>query len=302
MFLVIENKLLFVIIITVFISIVTFFLFFYLRILRKEKKVISSLEKKKIKLFLLIELIFITALFIFSLSFAGIKVKTNKDKGIVYLVLIDTSGSMNANDMKPNRITVAKEITKKFVEEANGLVGIITFNDYPKLLVYPTENKEEIIKKLNIINASGGTDMGDALSLAYSILDNFKGYKKVIILLSDGKPTEGPNPLEIVKENKNKATIFTVAIGKENVVLGYDMFGNPLVAVVDKKLLQELANITGGKFFEAKESQELYKAYKYIQEKSTEYYYKDISIQLKNTAFILLIIYFLIRVLTPLKV
>ncbi|MEO2154182.1 MAG: VWA domain-containing protein, partial [Nanoarchaeota archaeon] len=238
MFLMIENKLLFAIIVTTFILTIIFFLFFYLEVLKKEKKVISSLEKKKIKLFLLIELIFITALFIFSLSFTGVKVKTNKDKGIVYLVLIDTSGSMNANDMKPNRITVAKEITKKFVEEANELVGIITFSDYPRLLVYPTENKEEIIKKLDVINASGGTDMGDALSLAYSILDNFKGYKKVIILLSDGKPTEGPNPLDIVKENTDKATIFTVAIGKENVILGYDMFGNPLVAVVDKKLLQ----------------------------------------------------------------
>jgi Ca-activated chloride channel family protein len=296
-FIKIGNLWFFIVSLLIFLIVVFFFLFKYYEVMKKEKKLLLSVEKSKLKKLLFLDLLFIFTIFSFSLYFSDIKIKTNELKGTVYLFLLDTSGSMNAQDLKPSRLKVAKEITLDFINKNEGLFGIITFNDYPKLLVFPTKDKEIIKNKLNNIKAEGGTNMGDALALAYSILDNFQGYNKVIILLSDGKPTVGTDPLKVVEENKDKAVVFTIAIGKENYILGYDVFGNPLVAEVDKELLKKIAETTGGKFFEVENKEELFSAYKNIFEKTKEYYYKSTKDQIVLFSFVLLSFYFITKII-----
>ena len=297
----IEHLYYFLFILLVFLLFFLFYIFKFLDLIKKSKKLILPFEYKKLKKVILLDLLFVFGLFLLSSYFAGIKVKTDKTEGVVYMILLDTSGSMNANDIKPSRIEAAKEITEKFIEENKGLFGVITFNNYPQLLVYPTSNKEEIIEKIKKISANGGTDMGDALAMAYSILNNFPNYKKVIILLSDGKPTVGPDPLKIAEKNKDKAQIFTIAIGKDNVVLGYDVFGNPLTAEVDRELLKKLAQITNGKYFEAYKSEDLYNIYKYISQTTQQYYYKEVKSEIVVFSLVVFLIWFVLKILVPLK-
>ena len=296
-FFIIRNFWAFLISVVLFLLFLFFFLFKYYKIMKKERKLLLSVEIKKLKTYLFLDILFLFSLFSFSLYFSDIQIKTNELKGIVYVFLIDNSGSMKAQDLKPNRLEAAKEITLEFVNKNKGLFGLITFNDYPRLLIFPTSDKDLIRKKINEIKAEGGTNIGDALALAYSILDNFKGYKKVIILLSDGKPTTGIDPLKIVKENKDKAVIFTLAVGKENYILGYDLFGNPLVAEVDKELLKKIASYTKGKFFEVENKEELFKAYKEIFEKTREFYYKSLNNQIITFSFVLFFSYFILRLI-----
>ena len=274
-----------------------FFLFKYYQIMKKERKLLLSTEKSKLRKFLFLDILFVFSLFSLSLYFSDIQIKTDEIKGIVYFFLLDNSGSMKAKDLVPNRLEAAKEITLEFINKNKGLFGIATFNDYPKLLVFPTYDKELIRKKIKDINAEGGTNIGDSLLLVYSILDNFKGYKKIIILLSDGKPTSGSDPLKVVEENKEKAIIFTISVGKENYVMGYDFFGNPIVAEVDKELLKRIAESTKGKFFEVENKDELFNAYKEIFEKSKELYYKSLKENIVFFSFLFFISYLFLRLI-----
>ncbi len=274
----------------------TSFLFYFLKyrkIVKKNRKILLKFEKNKLFLSLILEFLFLTSIFLLFLSLVHIYLPLEINKEKVFLFLIDSSGSMQATDFKPSRLDVAKEITKEFIKENKGYFGVISFSDYPLLVQYPTKNKKELYEKIDKIVATGGTNIGDTLKTAYSILENFVGYDKYIILLSDGKPTEGPDPLKIVRNN---IPIFTIAIGKNNMILGYDPFGRPLIAEVDKKLLEKIAKISGGKFFEATQTKELINAYKEIQKISEERSLTDISPYLKDLSIILLLIVFVVRI------
>jgi len=287
------NKTFFFFLLFLYLALIVFYFFQYKKILRKNRKFLMKFEKKKLLISLILEFLYITSIFLIAFSFVGIYLPLGIKKDRVYLFLIDTSGSMQANDFKPSRLDVAKEITKEFIEKNNGYFGVISFSDYPLLVQYPTKNKKEVIEKLKTLQPQGGTDIGDALKTAYSILDNFVGYNKYIILLSDGKPTQGPDPLKVVRKD---IPIFTVALGSNNIVLGYDPFGRPLIAEVDKELLKKLAEITNGKFFEATQTKELIKAYEKISELSKNNELEDISPYLIKISFVLLILIFLIRI------
>ena len=270
----------------VFLLILIFYFTKFKKIIKKNKKYLLKFERKKLLINLGLELILLISVFLLILSKLGLMIQTT-EKEKIYLFLIDISGSMEANDFKPTRLDVAKNITKEFILKNEGLFGVIAFNDVPLLINYPTRKKEEIIEKLDKLKAEGGTNIGDSLKMAYSILENLKG-EKYIILLSDGTPTTGINPLVIIKK---EIPIFTVAIGSQDIILGYDNFGRPLIAKVDKDLLKKIALISNGKFFEANEVEDLIKAYKEIERISKEKDYKDISDYLVNIAIILLIIY-----------
>jgi Ca-activated chloride channel family protein len=277
----------------IYLASIFFYFFRYKKILKKNRKLLLKFEKKKLLISLILELIYITSIFLIALSFVGIYLPLGIKKDKVYLFLIDTSGSMQANDFKPSRLEVAKDITKEFIEKNKGYFGIVAFSDYPLLVQYPTKNKEEIFEKLKTLQAQGGTDLGDTLKTAYSILDNFVGYDKYIILLSDGKPTQGENPLKVVRKD---IPIFTVALGSNNMILGYDPFGRPLIAEVDKELLKKLAEISNGKFFEATQTEELIRAYEEISKISNQKELNNISPYLIKISFVLLLLSFLAKI------
>src|SRR4051794_7762206 len=97
------------------------------------------------------------------------------EKASVMLVT-DTSGSMNATDVSPTRLTAAKRAAASFLEKVPEQlqVGLVAYSDGPHTIIRPTQDRPEVTATLNQLQAEGGTATGDALASALSALDTAK--------------------------------------------------------------------------------------------------------------------------------
>ncbi len=203
-----------------------------------------------------------------------IPLKQTKE-GVNVVLVIDNSGSMQAEDYKPNRLEAAKasaEILLKSLHEKDH-AGVVLFENGATTAAYLSPYKKKVIEKLKAVaKRDGKTALGDGLSLAVDMADSIPNKKKVIILLSDGVSNAGVvTPEEAaVFAKTSKIQVYTVGMGsEEKTVLGYDWFGNPQYAELDEKTLQQIAGFTGGKYFRSVDSATLDKVYKDISDDIT---------------------------------
>ncbi|MEM4396525.1 MAG: VWA domain-containing protein [Candidatus Woesearchaeota archaeon] len=226
----------------------------------------------------------------------------NLEKTTNIVFVIDTSGSMNAEDFKPNRIEVAKQETINFIKSTkeNDRLGIVGFSNYPYVISFLTINKDSAIKKLKEIEANGATNLGDALIMATDMVNSIDAHKKAIILLSDGVPNTG-TPVEVaLKYAKNKKVqIFTIAVGsQEKYIAGYDFFGNPQYEGVDFELLENIALETNGKAFVAKNNLDMNAIYRSLKEELLDKKEpRSVRKELTILFFILFIIYLILKII-----
>jgi Ca-activated chloride channel family protein len=207
----------------------------------------------------------------------------DKIKGIDIMLALDISGSMQADDLKPDRVGAAKSVLQQFV---SGLV-----NDRAGLVVFagtsfsqcPLTSDYEIIKNfisqvdLQTIRIDG-TAMGDALITAVNRLEK-SGPTKVIILTTDGVNNRGVAPLEAAKIAAYKGIkIYTIGIGKKGgspmMQLGYDGVKRQVVnrytgqpvnwEEPDENTLMQIAETTGGAYFRATDNRALKQIYETI--------------------------------------
>src|SRR4029450_4551766 len=84
------------------------------------------------------------------------------------IMVIDTSGSMVANDVAPTRLAAAQEGTRKFVKRLPGRFqgGLVTFSSQPRVTVPVTDDHDLIVQSLEHITPFGGTAIGDAIAQA----------------------------------------------------------------------------------------------------------------------------------------
>jgi Ca-activated chloride channel family protein len=210
-------------------------------------------------------------------------VNVAKRKATVMLVT-DSSGSMQASDVKPSRLVAARNAGKTFVDQTPGKVdlGFITFNSNSQLLVPPTSDRERVKGGLDTLRAGGGTAIGSAIETALGALkpvltDNQKqqaskpaGKKSappaVVVLLSDGKSTTGLPPMRAAQHAKDLSVpIYTVALGTENAVVQVaDPVGGYRTVQVppDRATLKRVADLTGGSFFATADASKLSGIYK----------------------------------------
>jgi Ca-activated chloride channel homolog len=94
-------------------------------------------------------------------------IKVAKERGTV-LLTIDTSASMNANDVNPNRLKAATGAARSFVEglPQGLLVGLVTFDKNARLMVPPTVEHERVLDSLGSLKVGPGTATGDAIDLS----------------------------------------------------------------------------------------------------------------------------------------
>ena len=184
------------------------------------------------------------------------------------MLVIDTSGSMNANDVSPTRLEAARTAAHNLV---NGLpsgnrVGLVSFSSSAILAAPLSDNRDNLQQALDSLQAVGATDTGDAISLAISQLraagaGRTAGRKApaMIVLLTDGAWNRCPDPLVAASEAKAAGIpIQTVGIGSRNTavqVRGQEIGG------VDEPALQQLASATGGKYFFAEAAGQLNQIY-----------------------------------------
>lgn len=217
--------------------------------------------------------IYITIIALMIVGFADphIPLKQTKE-GVNVVLAIDTSGSMQAQDYKPNRLEAAKRSAKILLQSLheNDNAGIIIFESGATTSAYISPFKDKVISKLEGIGPrQGATAIGDGLALAVDMASSIPNKKKLIILLSDGVNNAGViSPQEAIAYAKqNKIQVYSIGLGSTGkTVLGYDWFGNPQYADLDETTLKSIAVETKGQYFKSVDDNTLDNIYKTISE------------------------------------
>lgn len=189
-------------------------------------------------------------------------------EGVNVVLVIDVSGSMQANDYQPTRLESAKRSAEILLKslDIKDYAGIITFETGATSAAYLSPDKDRVIKRLRAIEPKeGATAMGDGLGLGIDMAESIPNKKKVVILLSDGVNNAGVIPPEQAAQfaREKGIQVFTIGMGSESpVVLGYDWFGNPQYAMLDEELLQSIAESTQGKYYKSVDDRTLSEIYK----------------------------------------
>jgi Ca-activated chloride channel homolog len=192
------------------------------------------------------------------------------------ILVTDTSGSMTATDVKPNRLSAAQAAARTFAGKIPDefRLGLISFGSTAQQLAEPTTDHARVVAAINGLQVHGATAMGDALKLAVDsarvpIPDGLGGRRRLpaaIVLLSDGASTRGADPIDVVGDTKKfKIPIYTVALGTQDGTLTHT---NPQTGATttervppDALTLQDIARDSGGQFFAAPDARKLQAVY-----------------------------------------
>ncbi|MEM6792779.1 MAG: VWA domain-containing protein [Acidobacteriota bacterium] len=198
----------------------------------------------------------------------GFALEERLTEGVDIQVALDISGSMAAEDFQPrNRLTVAKDVMKEFVSKRRGdRVGIVVFAGQALTKAPLTTDHamlELLLDSIELHSLPDGTAIGMALANAAARLRDSEAESKVIVLVTDGVNNRGaidPDSAAAVCEGLG-IKVYTVCVGTSGVVpvpiRGRDAFGRTLIqrrqmeVEVDEELLREIADRTGGRFFQA---------------------------------------------------
>jgi Ca-activated chloride channel homolog len=184
------------------------------------------------------------------------------------MLVIDHSGSMAADDVQPTRLAAADAAANAFIDQLPHTVrvGAIGFGNSPDAVQGPVANHHAARAVVDELSAGGGTDTGDALELALALLHgaSAKHAPAAIVLLSDGAANAGPDPVTVGRQAaRDRIPIYTVALGTPNGMLtNAGPFGSGLAVPPDPQLMQEIAQVSGARAFNAQSSDELSSIYK----------------------------------------
>jgi Ca-activated chloride channel family protein len=182
------------------------------------------------------------------------------------VLILDTSRSMLADDVAPDRFTAAREAADAFIDRLPSpvRVGIVGFSDSPYTVVRPTTDRTAVKNTLDGLAPNGGTATGPAIKAAVDALPPEKGRRppSAIILLSDGKATVGGDPIpEAKRAGRARIPITTVALGSpDGVVQG--PFGQPLAVPPDPETLRRIAEVSGGHTYRVDDADRLQDVYR----------------------------------------
>jgi Ca-activated chloride channel family protein len=189
------------------------------------------------------------------------------------VVVIDNSLSMQATDVKPNRLDAAKTAAKNFITSlpAKFNVAVVSMAGAANIVNPPTTDHQVAIRAIDTIQLQESTAIGAGIDAALRAVDQAPkdpNHPKstapgAIVMLSDGESTTGPSPRqEAVKAKQRKIPIYTIAYGTEN---GYvDLEGKRYTVPPDKEQMQELAQLSGGQMFSAASPDQLKTVYQHI--------------------------------------
>lgn len=204
---------------------------------------------------------------------------TLPQQGRDMMLAVDLSGSMNINDMvidgqTYNRLDAVKHVLGQFIAKRQGdRLGLVLFADAAYQQTPLTFDRTTVQKMLDdaVLGLVGQrTAIGEAIGLSVKRFNTYTSSNKVLILLSDGANTAGNiQPREALALAKAAGVkIYAVGVGAEQ-MLQQGIFGPQMVnpsADLDEKLLTELATETGGRYFRARNLQELSEIYQLLDQ------------------------------------
>ncbi len=180
------------------------------------------------------------------------------------VLVSDHSRSMSATDVAPDRLTAARSAADRFLDQVpKGVrVGAVAFNQRARLLQVPTTDRGAVRDALAKLKAEGGTATGEGLFLALAAakqpaLPGQKPPPAAIVLLADGKSSNGRDVLEVAQEAKKAGIpIHTVALGTQSGALP-----GGGTATTDLDTLRQVAELSGGQFRTAADADQLRAVY-----------------------------------------
>lgn len=169
------------------------------------------------------------------------------------LVLVDISGSMNERDQtNQTRLEQVKKVLQTFATQRQGdRLGLIVFADKPYMQAPITGDNDvwrQLLFATRVGPAGRNTAMGDAIGLGLKHLQDSANQEKVMLVLTDGSDNRSlvpPREAAIVAAQRD-VQIFTVAIGDDTEN-----------ADIDTETLREVAEISGGQFYDARSAEAL---------------------------------------------
>jgi len=203
-----------------------------------------------------------------------VSTRTKTTKGIDIVMAIDVSSSMLAQDLKPNRLDALKNVAEDFIRKRpNDRIGLVAYagESYTKTPI--TSDKSIVLSALRDIDygqLEDGTAIGMGLATSVNRLKESKAISKIIILLTDGVNNAGfiepQTAADLAVEYDIKT--YTIGLGTNGNALtpirykpdGSFLFGMRQVEI-DESLLQDIANLTGGKYFRATDNDKLEEIY-----------------------------------------
>jgi Ca-activated chloride channel family protein len=226
-------------------------------------------------------------------------IPTPSSTGTVILS-IDVSGSMFAQDVEPNRMEATKKAATDFVEkQPSGVkIGVVSFSDFGALVAPPADERAQALEAISRLRPQRGTNIGAGLAVALDAIyeaqadgepiltseptptpfpgETIDAPPASIVLVSDGQSNTGADPLELAQEAARAGIkIYTVGIGTpEGTVL--QIQGRNVFTRLDEETLKGMADLTGGRYFNAQDEGDLRQIYedlsreRVIENKETE--------------------------------
>ena len=201
-------------------------------------------------------------------------------EGIDIMLAMDVSGSMLAEDLRPNRIEAAKQVAAEFIAgRPNDNIGLAIFAGEAFTQCPMTTDHASLLNLLHGVRTDlatrglieDGTAIGMGLANAVSRLKNSKAKSKVVILLTDGSNNRGDiSPMTAAEIAKSLGIrVYTIGVGTNKVapypmpVAGGVQYVN-IPVEIDSKTLSEIAAATDADFYRATNNKELLNIYKEI--------------------------------------
>ena len=216
------------------------------------------------------------------------------------ILALDMSNSMRATDIKPNRLTAARDAAKTFIEAQprNVRIGVVAVAASAAVVQSPTHNREDIVAAIDRLETQRGTALGSGLIIALDaalpaaridveeFINPRAGEKKIrrtdempvrvskgdnkqvaIILLSDGQSNVGPDPLKAAEIASDYGVrIYTVGIGTpEGTTVSAE--GWNMRVRLDEEALKKIATQTDAEYFRAGDAAALKKVYQALSTK-----------------------------------
>ena len=196
-------------------------------------------------------------------------------EGIDIMLAMDVSTSMLARDLTPDRINASKDIAIEFISQRpSDRMGIVVFAGESFTQCPLTTDRATLINLMKEVQTDiieDGTAIGNGLATAVARMKDSDAKSMVVILLTDGVNNKGEISPQMAAEIANTygVRVYTIGVGKEGlapypVMTPWGVEVQNVKVEIDEKLLSEMAESTGGRYFRATDNTKLAEIYSEI--------------------------------------